>query len=54
MLSKDSTTPQKTAELLANRGFGRSEITVLEHLGVLRRKNFQARLTLGNMAEERT
>ena len=43
VLSKDSTTPQKTAELLANRGFGRSEITVLEHLGGSKEKKFSGK-----------
>ena len=43
VLSKDSGTPQKTADLLVNRGFGKSEITVLEHLDGSKEKKFSGR-----------
>ncbi len=43
VLSKDSTTPQKTARLLTKRGFGKSNITVLEHLGGSKEKKFSGR-----------
>ena len=43
VLSKDSGTPQKTADLLVNRGFGKSEITVLEHLDGFKEKKFSGR-----------
>ncbi|MBG55971.1 MAG: cobalamin biosynthesis bifunctional protein CbiET [Deltaproteobacteria bacterium] len=43
VLSMDSTTPQKTAKMLASRGFGKSKITVLEHIGGSKEKNFSGR-----------
>ncbi|MBS1256244.1 MAG: Precorrin-6Y C(5,15)-methyltransferase [decarboxylating] [Deltaproteobacteria bacterium] len=43
VLSKDSGTPKEAAKLLGRRGFGKSEITVLEHLGGAKEKIFSGK-----------
>ena len=51
VLSKDSATPKKAANLLVNRGFGKSKITVLEHLGGSKEKKFSGRVDSWNHSE---
>ena len=40
VLNKDETSPKQAAELLVERGFGKSRITVLEHLGGIKERQF--------------
>jgi len=40
VLNKDEGSPKQTAELLTARGFGKSRITVLEHLGGSKERQF--------------
>ncbi|MDC0224216.1 precorrin-6y C5,15-methyltransferase (decarboxylating) subunit CbiE [Deltaproteobacteria bacterium] len=40
VLNQDEGSPKQAAELLAARGFGKSQITVLEHLGGIKERQF--------------
>lgn len=43
VLNKDEGSPKQTAKLLTARGFGKSRITVLEHLGGIKERQFSGK-----------
>jgi precorrin-6Y C5,15-methyltransferase (decarboxylating) len=51
VLNKDEGSPKQTAKLLTARGFGKSQITVLEHLGGSKERQFSGQADSWNQPE---
>jgi len=54
VLNKDEGSPKQTAKLLNARGFGKSRITVLEHLGGIKERQFSGKADSWNHPEGAT